>query len=80
MPLAVTRLTASQLPATVTLTDAMGMVEGMTLSSFPRIVVGARISTSGRANASPGDLEGFSAGLALPHSEPVAVTIDSVRP
>jgi cytochrome c-type biogenesis protein CcmH len=80
MPLAVARLTASQLPATVTLTDAMGMVEGLKLSSFPRIVVGARISTSGRANASAGDLEGFSEGLALPRSEPVAVTINSVRP
>jgi cytochrome c-type biogenesis protein CcmH len=80
MPLAVTRLTASQLPATVTLTDAMGMVEGLKLSSFPRIVVGARISTSGRANASPGDLEGLSDGLALPRNEPVLITIDSVRP
>jgi cytochrome c-type biogenesis protein CcmH len=80
MPLAVTRLTASQLPATVTLTDAMGMVEGLKLSSFPRIVVGARISTTGRANASPGDLEGLSEGFALPRSEPVSVTIQTVRP
>jgi cytochrome c-type biogenesis protein CcmH len=80
MPLAVTRLTASQLPATVTLTDSMGMVEGLKLSSFPRIVVGARISTTGRANASPGDLEGLSDGFALPRGEPVNVTIQTVRP
>lgn len=79
MPLAVARLTASQLPATVTLTDAMGMVEGLKLSSFPRIVVGARISTSGRANASPGDLEGLSEGFALPRGESVAIRIDTVR-
>jgi cytochrome c-type biogenesis protein CcmH/NrfG len=57
MPLAIARLTAAQLPASVTLTDAMGMVPGLGLSQFPNVVVSARISKSGNATAQRGDLQ-----------------------
>lgn len=63
MPLAVQRLTVSQLPVTVTLTDAMAMMPAMKLSSFDEVVVGARISQSGQAIAGPGDWNGESAAL-----------------
>lgn len=63
MPLAVQRLTVRQLPATVTLTDAMAMMPAMKLSSFDEVVVGARISQSGQAIAGPGDWVGESAPL-----------------
>ncbi len=76
MPLAVQRLSAGALPATIRLDDSMGMVEGMVLSSFPRIKVEARISKSGNAQAQPGDLQGSSAGLDYPATGSVSVLID----
>ena len=76
MPLAIMRLTAAQLPASVTLTDGMGMVPSLTLSQFPQIVLGARISKSGNAMAQPGDLQTLSAAMASTQTEPVQLTID----
>jgi cytochrome c-type biogenesis protein CcmI len=76
MPLAITRLTASQLPASVTLTDGMGMVPNLTLSQFPQIVLGARISKSGNAIAQSGDLQTLSAAMTTDQTEPVQLTID----
>ncbi len=58
MPLAAVRLKVSDLPATVKLSDSQAMVPGMNLSSFKQVVVGARISRSGNAIASSGDLLG----------------------
>ena len=40
------------------LDDSMAMAPGMTLSSAPQLIVGARISKSGNAIAQPGDLAG----------------------
>jgi cytochrome c-type biogenesis protein CcmI len=74
MPLAIARLTAAQLPASVTLTDAMAMVPSMTLSRFPQIVVGARISKSGNAIAQSGDLQTVSATMTV-QAEPVQLII-----
>jgi cytochrome c-type biogenesis protein CcmH len=79
MPLAVARLDASQLPATVTLTDAMGMVPSMKLSSVPRVFVGARISHSGEAVAQSGDLEGDAGVVAVGSKAPVSIVIDKVH-
>jgi cytochrome c-type biogenesis protein CcmI len=76
MPLAIMRLTASQLPASVTLTDGMGMVSNLTLSQFPQIVVGARISKSGNAMAQSGDLQTLSTIMTTAQKEPVQLTID----
>ena len=75
MPLAITRLTAAQLPASVTLTDAMGMVPSLTLSQFPQIVVGARISKSGNALAQSGDLQTPAAFTTTAQTEPVQLII-----
>lgn len=78
MPLAVQRIPASALPTSVRLDDSMGMVEGMNLSNFPRVVVEARVSKSGNATAQPGDLQGSSGGLDNPPSGPVTVVVDRV--
>ena len=75
MPLAITRLTAAQLPARLTLTDAMGMVPGLTLSRFPQIVVGARISKSGNATSQSGDLQTLSASTTTARTKPVQLII-----
>lgn len=76
MPLAVARLDATALPATVTLTDAMGMTPAFRLSSAPRVFVGARISHSGQAIAQPGDLEGDAGVVDVDRKAPVHITID----
>ena len=62
--------------ASVTLTDAMGMVPSLTLSQFPQIVVGARISKSGNAIAQSGDLQTLSASTTTARTEPVQLIID----
>lgn len=79
MPLAVARLPADQLPATVTLTDAMAMTPQYRLSSASRVFVGARISRSGQAIAQPGDLEGDAGEVAVNRSSPVSITIDKAH-
>lgn len=79
MPLAVARLKASALPASVTLTDAMAMTPQLKLSSFPRVQVSARISKSGNAMPQSGDLEAQPVQVASDAKQPVALTIDRVR-
>jgi cytochrome c-type biogenesis protein CcmH len=80
MPLAVQRLRVEQLPATVTLTDGMGMLPNMKLSQFPQVIVGARISKSGNAIAQSGDLQTTSKPLAVTSTAPISLTIDQVVP
>ena len=80
MPLAIQRLKASQLPATVTLDDSTSMMPSMRLSKFTEVVVGARISKSGNAMPRSGDLETLSAPVASSRTEPIALTIDQVVP
>jgi cytochrome c-type biogenesis protein CcmH len=81
MPLAVARLKASELPATVTLDDSMAMTPRARLSNAEEVVVGARISTTGTAKPSPGDLEGFAEPVAIGSDMgTVEVVIDRQRP
>jgi cytochrome c-type biogenesis protein CcmH len=61
MPLAIVRAQVKDLPTTIVLEDSQGMGSGMTLSSAPEVIVVARVSKSGMANAQNGDLEGMSA-------------------
>jgi cytochrome c-type biogenesis protein CcmH len=59
-PLAILRKTAKDLPLSFMLNDGMAIMPNAKLSSASRIVVGARVSKSGNATPSPGDLQGFS--------------------
>lgn len=77
MPLAVLRRKASELPLEFTLDDSMAMAQGLSVSAFPKVVIGARVSKSGTATAQPGDLQGKSAPVAN-DANGVTVTIDSV--
>ncbi|MEH6529600.1 MAG: c-type cytochrome biogenesis protein CcmI, partial [Porticoccus sp.] len=77
MPLAVAKLQAADLPATVTLDDTMAMPGGKLLSSVETVEVVARLSVSGSATPAEGDLEGSSGALKIAdHTEIVAVVID----
>ncbi len=77
-PLAVKRLSASDLPATVILSDGDSMAEGLSLSVFPQVRISARISRSGNAIASTGDLQGQSGPIAVQETDQVEITIDEV--
>ncbi len=58
MPLAIVRKQVSELPLTVSLTDALAMTPTMKLSNFEHVKLLARISKSGDAMQQPGDLLG----------------------
>ncbi|SEQ76064.1 cytochrome c-type biogenesis protein CcmH [Nitrosomonas sp. Nm51] len=79
MPLAILRLSAKDLPATFTLTDAMAMTPAMKLSSFQNVIIEARISKSGQAVPSSGDLQGMSEPITVGDND-VSIVIDSVIP
>ncbi|HNP27241.1 MAG TPA: c-type cytochrome biogenesis protein CcmI [Nitrosomonas sp.] len=79
MPLAILRLKAGDLPTSFTLTDEMAMTPAMKLSSFPNVVVEARISKSGQAVPASGDLQGVSAPVKVGDNN-VTIVIDSRIP
>ncbi len=79
MPLAILRLKASDLPATFTLTDDMAMTPTMKMSSFPEVVIEARISKSGQAVPASGDLQGFSDPVKIGNNT-IAIVINKQIP
>ena len=82
MPLAVLRVPApkaSAFPFTFELNDAMAMAPGFSLSSFPEVVIEARISKSGNAQLQAGDLSGTTDAL-KPGASGILVTIGKVAP
>ncbi len=80
MPLAVSRHTVAELPLSITLDDSMAMVPGHSLADVKQFYVMARVSKSGTANASSGDLEGKSATLDIKDAAEIAIDIDRALP
>lgn len=79
MPVALTQARVRDLPLRFTLDDSMAMSPDMTLSQQSKVVVGARVSKSGAPMPKPGDLEGFSAPVAV-GARDVKVAIDKMVP
>jgi cytochrome c-type biogenesis protein CcmH len=78
-PIAVSRRRLSELPATVSLSDAESMVAGRNLSAFPEIELMARVSLSGTPGAATGDW--FGSLLVRPaENNSVLLTIDKQVP
>ncbi|MDH3715266.1 MAG: c-type cytochrome biogenesis protein CcmI [Gammaproteobacteria bacterium] len=80
MPLAITRVTASDLPLTVTLDESMAMMPNMTLANFEQVTVEARISKSGSAIPQSGDIRGTRSPVQPGNGETVEILIDSRVP
>ena len=78
MPVALVRMTAADLPVTVTLDDSVAMIPGVNLSGVEQLEVIARISKSGRAAMQSGDLYGSVYPVSTDDGASVDVTIDSV--
>jgi len=71
MPLAILRKKVSDLPLDFKLDDSLAMSPAARLSSASQVIVGARISKTGNAMPSPGDLQVL--------SEPVTVGAQGLR-
>lgn len=77
MPLAVVRASAAELPREFRLDDSMAMTPAARLSGAKEVIVQARISKSGSATPSPGDLQGTSRVVA-PGAHDLSIVIDDV--
>ncbi|MEM7561654.1 MAG: c-type cytochrome biogenesis protein CcmI [Pseudomonadota bacterium] len=80
MPLAVRKIQLKDLPLSVTLSDEDAMLPSMKLSSFERVILGARVSFSGKPVAQPGDF--FAESGALERSgltDEINLVIDQIK-
>lgn len=80
MPLAASRVTVSDLPITVTLDDSMAMIPAMTLSAFPSVSIGARVSATGNALAQSGDWYGEVSDVIVADTDEISLTIETQTP
>jgi cytochrome c-type biogenesis protein CcmH len=78
MPLAILRLSATELPVKATLDDTQAMMPNMKISNFEAVTVMARISKTGGAMEQSGDLKGMVTPVTL--GQTVEVVIDQVVP
>jgi cytochrome c-type biogenesis protein CcmH len=77
-PLAVLHKQVKDLPMTFVLDDSMSMIPNAKISAFPLVVVGARISKTGSATPSAGDLEGLSEPV-HPGAKDLKIKINSLH-
>ncbi len=80
MPLASARHRVRDLPLSLTLDDSMAMMPELKLSRFAQVIVGARISRSGQATASSGDIQALSPPVANNTATPITLTLDQIVP
>ena len=80
LPVAVKRLPAAGFPLQLTLSDADGLMPAQKLSGQDRVVLMARVSRSGDAGASPGDLEADVLELDVADGATATLRIATVRP
>lgn len=77
-PLAIKRLRVTDLPAEITLTDAMAMLPSRKLSTVAKVEINARISASGQATPQPGDIQATAVVVKTSRNQPVNLVIDHV--
>ncbi|MGZ8273813.1 MAG: c-type cytochrome biogenesis protein CcmI [Burkholderiaceae bacterium] len=79
MPIALMRGQVKDLPLKFTLDDTTSMNPQIKMSTFPEVILVARVSKSGSAMPGSGDLEGLSKPVKV-GSSGIAVTIDRALP
>jgi cytochrome c-type biogenesis protein CcmH len=79
MPLAIVRTTAGEWPRAFRLDDSMAMTPAAKLSNANEVIIEARVSKTGNAAPSPGDLQGASAAV-KPRARDVLIVINDVVP
>ncbi|MDH5257863.1 MAG: c-type cytochrome biogenesis protein CcmI [Gammaproteobacteria bacterium] len=77
MPLAIVRKQVKDIPFDFTLDDSLAMNPSMKMSSFPQVIVGARISKTGNAMPQPGDLQGLSGVITVSENKAISLVIDN---
>lgn len=81
MPLAIQKISASELPITLSLDNSMSMMRGMDLSAFPQVEVIARISSTGSATSQPGDWQvKYGPVMVASQKAPIALVISEQIP
>jgi len=79
MPVAAIRMTAGDLPASVTLNDSH-LLRGGKLTDHKQLKIGARIARSGQPMAASGDLQSAEVVVETAAGKPVELVIDQVVP
>lgn len=80
MPLAVLRRQADDLPLEVTIDDSMAMIPDHKLSNYENVRIQARISKSGNAEVSSGDIVGINENVPVATEEMVEIEINQLVP
>lgn len=75
MPIAVKKLSVSEFPLVVTLSDADAMVPELTLSSQQHVQVYARLSVDAQAPWSLGDWQGQQSNIDVNNTDVIKITI-----
>ncbi|MCF6224917.1 MAG: tetratricopeptide repeat protein [Xanthomonadales bacterium] len=75
IPLAVKRLPASQLPATLELTDADILQAGNKLLDYPELLLSAKLSTTGTADVSATDLQADTISINPASKTPISLIL-----
>lgn len=78
MPVAVLRESTSSWPVKFTLDDSRAMIPGRNLSSAGRVTIEARISSTGQATPTSGDLQGSSPVIDPSAHQSLKILIDQV--
>ena len=77
LPVAVERHRLAELPASVTLDDGDSLMPTARLSQMTEVLVQARISATGSAERSAGDIESAAVRVPLPHDAPIDLVLGS---
>ena len=80
MPLAVVKRRAGDLPFEVELDDSDAVMPAGRISQHDSVTLVARISTSGRPQASSGDLQGEEQDVVVGDTDTVSLVIDTKVP